>query len=82
MEIQITFLMSFSLRIFEDLMNPGKCFVEQVGVNAPGSPNKIILSSPIICFIEVSLGSLSKIKTFASGRLSPSFILIVYLHYF
>ena len=72
----MTFLIFFALIPLTAFINPGRCLVEQVDVNAPGSPNKIHFSSLITSLIDTSLGLVSKIKTLASGSWSPSFIFL------
>ena len=67
--MQITFFIPLFLITPIELINPGRCFAEQVGVNAPGRPNKITLSRLIISFISTSLGpSLDKIKRVVEPR--------------
>jgi len=70
-DIQITFLIPFSLSFCDAFINPGKCFWEQVGVKAPGRPKRIVFFPAIISFIETSLVFVSYMKTFASRNLSP-----------
>ena len=74
--MQITLFIPFDLSWWSAAINPGKCLLEHVGVKAPGMPNNITFSSPITCLIDVSLGLSSKVKTFASGSVSPFFALI------
>src|SRR5262249_29774866 len=54
--------------------NPGRCFIEQVGVNAPGTAKSTTRLPRMISPIVTSLGPLSPISLTltSSGRVSPT----------
>ena len=75
-EMQKILFIDFFFNSSFDLRKLGKCLFEQVGVKAPGKPNKITLPLFKISLVFIYLCSFPNIINLASGSFSPFFIFI------
>jgi hypothetical protein len=79
-EIHATRSTPFSFNVVELETNPGKCWLLQVGVNAPGTAKSTTFFPAHNSSIETGFGPSSVIvDKVIFGNLSPTFIVIFFL---